>query len=196
MELKAFGQPRSIKEYYQLLFKLYGKHNGVKDNTDERSATEQLNRTVKFYNNNLDIVREKLNLPKEWMPKNIKKVILTTAKLGNKMFVDDCFIADTSAFFSFLDRKTPGFMFGKKMLVPTHPDFEGEITSEKLINVLSDPLQIQLFEILVRKSERKINLDSKILNYPFFENRVGNIINVDKKILDMLGIDEKDMANT
>ncbi|RAS89613.1 hypothetical protein A3863_10360 [Priestia endophytica] len=195
IELKAFGQPRTTREYYNLLFKLYGEHNNSKDNKEERSATEQLNRIVKFYEANLNIVREELNLSNKWIPKNIRKVVLTTAKLGNPMFVDDCFIADTSTFFCFLDRKTPGLMFGKRMLRPTHPDFEGEVTSEKLTNVLNNPLQIELFKIIVRKSEREINLDSKTLTYPTFKNMLGNIINPNKKILDMLGIDEEDITN-
>lgn len=193
IELKAFGQPTTIREYYNLLIKLFGEHYDTEDST-ERSATEQLNRIAGFYENNLNMVREELKLSSTWMPKNIYKIILTTAKLGDTLFVDDCFIADTSVFLCFLDRTPPGITIGKRMLRPKHPDFEGDITSEKLVNVLSNPPQIELYKTRVRKSERTINLHSKTLTYPSFNDMLGNILQADHKTLNILGIDEKDLT--
>lgn len=194
IELKAYGQPLSIREYYNFLLKLQGSEEQVNMDDRERSATDQLNRIVDFYSNNLKLVNKELKINNDWEPKKIHKVILTTAMLGESMFFDDCYIVDTSIFERFLDRVPPGFSIGKTFLKPDHVDFNGDITSEKLLNVMKTPPQIELGNIRVRKNYRSVTLESKTIQYPYFNDQLGDFIKYDKTLLQKLGIDSDKIA--
>lgn len=189
VELKHFGQPLTLREYYSLLLKLQGPSEKFNQKENERSAVEQLNRIVNFYQNNLHLVNKELGLPNDWVPKNVYKIILTTAMLGESIFLDECYIVDYSVFNRFLDRTPPGIAIGKVFLRPRHEDYEGDITSEKLINILRNPPQIELGNIRVRKEYRSITLQSKTVNYPLFHDCLGDFIEYDKALIQKLGID-------
>ncbi|MFJ8265335.1 hypothetical protein [Peribacillus asahii] len=194
VELKAFGQPLTTREYYNFLLKVQGEYEKINCNNKERSATEQLNRIVDFYANNINIVKEEMELENDWMPKKIYKVIVTTAMLGESMYYNDCYIIDTSAFVRFLDRTPPGLFIGKTFLKPYHEDFEGEITSEKLINILNNPPQIELSNIRVRKEYRNIPLNDLTLEYQYFNDQLGEFIKYDKELLQRLGLSMEEIA--
>ena len=189
IELKAFGQPLAIKEYYNLLIKLYRPKEKFDQKDNERSATEQLNRIVNFYQNNLHLVNKALNLPSDWVPKNVYKIVITTAMIGEEIFVDECHIIDSSVFIRFLDRIAPGFSIGKLFLKTYYKDFEGDITSEKLINILRNPPQVELGNMRVRKEYRSITLNSKTVQYPIFTDKLGDFIKYDKELIEKLGVD-------
>lgn len=192
VELKAFGQPLTIREYYNFLIKIIQRETEkINKSHKERSAVEQLNRIVDYYVENINIVREELKLEEEWHPKNIYKVIVTTAMLGESMYYNDCYIADTSAFVRFLDRNPPGFSIGNRSLKPYHEDFEGNITSEKLINMLKNPPQIELGNIRVKKNYRNLAINDLTVQYPYYNDQLGDFIEYDKELLQRLGL-EKD----
>ncbi|MFA9459161.1 hypothetical protein ACERJO_20770 [Halalkalibacter sp. AB-rgal2] len=196
VELKAFGQPLDIREYYNFLLKINGESEKVKEQDKERSATEQLDRIVSFYESNLHLVKKELGLPSDWSPNNIYKIIVTTAMLGEPMVFDGCFVVDSSIFNCFLDRTPPGFSIGKTFLKPYHEDFEGEISSEKLINILRTPPQIELGNIRVRKNYRSFTLKSKTIEYPYYNDQLGDFIKYDKDLLRKMGLNIEDVAVT
>ncbi|MGG0889454.1 hypothetical protein [Cytobacillus horneckiae] len=194
VELKAFGQPLTTREYYNLLLKVQGANEKINCDDNERSATEQLNRIVDFYASNLDIVKEELQLDSNYIPTNIYKIIVTTAMLGESMYYNDCYIIDTSVFVRFLDRIPPGFSFGKTFLKPHHEDFEGDISSEKLKNLLESPPQIELGNIRVRKNHRNIKLNELTVEYLYYDDPLGDFIKYDKELLKKLGMDMEKVA--
>ncbi|MFJ8513828.1 hypothetical protein [Lysinibacillus xylanilyticus] len=194
VELKAYGQPHTIKEYYNFLLKTNGEAENINSKEMERSATEQLNRIVDFYMSNINIVKKELELEDNWMPNNIYKIIITTAKLGEIMYHNDCYIIDTSAFVSFLKRVPPGFRIGKKFFKPYHEDFEGDITSAKLVNVLKNTPQIELGNIRVGKNYRNIILNGLTLEYPYFNDHLGDFIKYDKELLQKLGLNMDEIS--
>lgn len=194
VELKAFGQPLTTREYYNFLLKVQGENEKINCNDKERSATEQLNRIVDFYISNINIVKEELKLENNYVPKNVYKIIITTAMLGESMYYNDCYVIDTSAFVRFLDRTPPGFSIGKTFLKPYHEDFEGDITSEKLINILENPPQIELGNLRVRKNIRNITLNGLTVEYPNFDDPLGDFIKYDKELLKRLGLNMEEIA--
>ncbi|WP_182813089.1 hypothetical protein [Bacillus sp. ME78] len=189
VEIKAFGQPSTYREYYNLLLKLYAHQPKAKETSDERSTTEQLERIADFYIKNMGIVCKELDLPENWKPKKIHKIILTTAMLGEPLFVNNTYIVDHSVFIRFLNRIPPGISFNNKLYVYRMPDFEGDITSEKLLNVLKNPPQIWLGNRRIKIEERKITLKNKTLDYPYLDDALGDFIKVDDETLKKIGID-------
>ncbi|WP_166689725.1 hypothetical protein [Bacillus albus] len=189
VEIKAFGQPSTYREYYNLLLKLYAHQPKAKETSDERSTTEQLERIADFYIKNMGIVCKELDLPENWKPKKIHKIILTTAMLGEPLFVNNTYIVDHSVFIRFLNRIPPGISFNNKLYVYRMPDFEGDITSEKLLNVLNNPPQIWLGNRRIKIEERKITLKNKTLDYPYLDDALGDFIKVDDETLKKIGID-------
>ncbi|MBU5220813.1 hypothetical protein KQI67_30180 [Bacillus albus] len=189
VEIKAFGQHSTYREYYNLLLKLYAHQPKAKETSDERSTTEQLERIADFYIKNMGIVCKELDLPENWKPKKIHKIILTTAMLGEPLFVNNTYIVDHSVFIRFLNRIPPGISFNNKLYVYRMPDFEGDITSEKLLNVLNNPPQIWLGNRRIKIEERKITLKNKTLDYPYLDDALGDFIKVDDETLKKIGID-------
>lgn len=189
MEIKAFGQPSSFRDYYSLLLKLYGPQQRIGTKSNERSSTEQLSRIASFYEENIHIVNKEFNLPSDWVPDNIYKVVLTTAMLGEPLYMENTFIVDHSVFVRFLDRNPPAFAVKNVRFTPHMEDFEGEITTDKLLNILSNPPQVVLGNKRLRLNYRRIPLLKNTVDYPFFDDALGDFIELDEKICKALGID-------
>ncbi|MEH6933984.1 hypothetical protein, partial [Bacillus sp. JJ783] len=183
VEIKAFGQPSTYREYYNLLLKLYAHQPKIKETSNERSTTEQLERIADFYIKNMEIVCKELDLPKDWKPERIHKIILTTAMLGEPLFVNNTYIIDHSVFIRFLNRIPPGISFNNKLYIYRMPDFEGDITSEKLLNILRNPPQVRLGNKRIKIEKRKISLKNKTLDYPYLNDVLGDFIKVDDETL-------------
>lgn len=190
MEIKAFGQPSSFRDYYSLLLKLYGPQQRIGRKSNERSSTEQLGRIASYFENNMNYVNKELNLPMDWVPENIYKIVLTTAMIGESLFIDNTYIVDHSSFIRFLDRNAPAFSIKNVHFRPRMSDFEGNINTQKLLNVIKNPPQVVLGNVRTRLKHTRLSLMRKTVDYPFFDDALGDFFKLDDKILKVLGIDE------
>jgi hypothetical protein len=131
LECKSIGQPKSIREYHGLLLKL-------------QTTSGQLTRIASHFSKEITKVNKKLNKSTSWKPKGIFKIIVTKAMLGKALCIDDCLVVDESAFVKFLVREQPAVVMGTKKQKIKLADYEGQITSEKLIKYIKDPAPIRL----------------------------------------------------
>ncbi|OAB41209.1 hypothetical protein [Paenibacillus antarcticus] len=188
VECKAFGQPYGVRDYYQLIQNIIPLSEEVIPRAaNDRSATEQLNRIAKYYLNHLPLLCEKLGLPEIWKPKSVTRIILTTAMLGENMFSDDCYIVDYSIFSRFIKRDMPYINIGPYRILNGDKNYEGDITFEKLMNIIVKSPQIDIFNrgIILNSVERK--LYSKKLKYlihtiPFSKIRIIDASVINKMI--------------
>ncbi|WP_201715501.1 hypothetical protein [Rossellomorea arthrocnemi] len=192
-ELKAFGQPSSIRDYYSLMLKLLGPQQKISADDNKRSAVEQLNRSSHYYETNIQIVTKELGLEEGWKPNNVYKIVLTTAILGEPLFKENTYLIDHSAFIRFLDRIPPAFVIGNKGYAARIPEFEGEITTEKMLKVLSYSPQLQLVEKRIRSRNVILNINNKTVHYSFLEDMLGDFIKADKEVLKKIGLKEEEI---
>ncbi|MEK5496745.1 hypothetical protein [Bacillus sp. FSL M8-0077] len=176
IEAKAFSQSTSLKDYYNLQLKLIGPNERLGKKNNEKSAVEQLSRIADFYKNHMDLVKTKMGISNDWVCEKVYKVVLTTAMLGEPIFINDTHIVDYSSFKRFLDRNPLRIMLGEKEYVFKMKDYKGEITSEKLLNFLRNPAPINLQHLRLSTENRVIRLNHKELLYPNFIDNLGHFI--------------------
>ncbi|WP_163853083.1 hypothetical protein [Paenibacillus elgii] len=143
-ECKAFSQPTTHRGFYELIEK------------KEKAVNIQLKAISKFYENNLQVVRTKLQLPSTWVPDRIVNILIVTPPVGSAEKIENTYIIDYSAFSKFINRDKPGIIaITKKVKYEFNifPELKGEITTEKLIKFLKKPIQVQL----ERSRRRRIN---------------------------------------
>ncbi|ECL8676271.1 hypothetical protein IMA99_004682, partial [Salmonella enterica] len=111
-ELKSNGQPIYYGKYYQQLCNIIGDSSLIYDGNNKllRSYIEQIDRISTHYLNHLDIIINEFNLPVDWQPKGVHKIIVTTTMLGGKYHSDNVFVVDKYSLSSFLQR-VPGVIF-------------------------------------------------------------------------------------
>ncbi|HGA6346293.1 TPA: hypothetical protein ACIS6Y_004504, partial [Salmonella enterica subsp. enterica serovar Virchow] len=101
-----------------------------------------IDRISTHYLNHLDIIINEFNLPVDWQPKGVHKIIVTTTMLGGKYHSDNVFVVDKYSLSSFLQR-VPGVIFQNneegdriKNIIDGYEHCTGEITIEKFLNYL------------------------------------------------------------
>ncbi|ECL7885632.1 hypothetical protein FTY36_22025, partial [Salmonella enterica] len=143
-ELKSNGQPIYYGKYYQQLCNIIGDSSLIYDGNNKllRSYIEQIDRISTHYLNHLDIIINEFNLPVDWQPKGVHKIIVTTTMLGGKYHSDNVFVVDKYSLSSFLQR-VPGVIFQNneegdriKNIIDGYEHCTGEITIEKFLNYL------------------------------------------------------------
>lgn len=193
-ELKAFGQPTTLKDYYNLMIKLIGPKQRIKKDDKKRSAIDQLNRAASFYESHLQMINAELKLKEDWTPNNIYKIVLTTAMLGEPLFKDNTFFIDQSVFFKFLDRSGPSFLIKNREYKYPSPNFDGEITTKKLLNVLSSPPQLEFADRKLRTIGSKFEVNNKNVHTTGLYDVYGDIIIADIETLKKLGLEDNEIA--
>lgn len=148
VECKAHVQPFTTRQHANHLNKLYNE-------------TFQINRIAYFYEVNLHLVKEQLNLKDSFTPKKIHKILLTTSMIGRPMYVNGVHIVDESSFTMFVDRTPPRLdYFGKGASMNIESEkfdvYKGELTAQKMIEFLNSPPQIKIYEELYK--ERSLSL--------------------------------------
>lgn len=136
IECKAHIQPFTIRQHADHLKKLY-------------DATSQLNRISNFFSNNINFVKEQLNLSSNFQPQNVYRILLTTSMVGSPLLINGVYITDETAFITFLSRSSPSLNYRDsnvqmKVSSQKFKEYEGEITSQKMINFLASPAAIQI----------------------------------------------------
>jgi len=186
VECKHIGQVFSPRDYYNFLVDLTGPNELIFSEDRERSYTEQLGRISNYYIEHLDHIRRRLNLSQEWVPRNTYKVILTNLMLGENLQVNDCYVVDSSTFQRFIDREPPGFSIGKVTVRPQHECFEGKITTDKLLSVMTNCPQIKISTKRIDKEIKEFRLLTAGVMYEQYINKIGDFVHLDKESLDEL----------
>lgn len=156
IECKTFLQPETPRRYFEFIDKI-------------TEATNQLNRISNFYAKNLQIVKNKLGLSDQWVPRSIQRVVVSSAMLGEPSKINGCFITDFSIMRRFFDRENPGLSIGKVRINTPDKNYEGIISSEKLINIMTNPAPISIIKNIMKKTEREMTLNKISIKYDFFE---------------------------
>jgi hypothetical protein len=150
VECKAHVQPFTTKQHSNHLHKLH------KD-------AIQLNRIADFFEENINIVNEQLNLSNDFKPKKVHRIVLTTSMIGAALQFKGVYIIDESSFTMFITRQRPSFKHyekGRKLEVPNQQYeniYEGDVTAEKLMKFLNSPPQIELVRELFARKEIKLD---------------------------------------
>ena len=173
VECKSFIQPSTPREHYELFDKLY-------------EATKQLNRIADYYNNKLDKVKHQLKLRDDWVPKNSHRLVVCSAMVGQETVINGCHIIDESAFRRFFDRESPGFVIGKVAVPFPDENYEGETTTEKLINVLNCLPQVLFAKKQLVAQAREMTLDAITIQYIGFTKLMGDYFNLNDEEINKL----------
>jgi len=165
IECKAHVQPFSARQHANHLHKLY----------DE---TYQLNRIADFYEENIIFVNEKLGLNKQFTPKKVHRILLTTSMVGSPIYINGVHIVDESSFVKFIDRNPPALKYfenQKEIEIPSvkFDLYNGELSNEKFEQYLSLPPQIEINKDLYSKVE--MNLDYIKIKRHIKSNRTMHI---------------------
>ncbi|MFC7372564.1 hypothetical protein ACFQPF_12875 [Fictibacillus iocasae] len=149
VECKAHVQPFSTRQHTNHLYKL-------------KKETLQINRIAEFFEQNLSLVKEQLDLPDNFIPKNTHRIILTTSMMGSPLLINGVYIVDESAFVKFLNRSAPRLMYfdkGKEFNIPTQKFqiLEGELTAKKIVQFLKSPPQISMIKSFYQFKSRDLN---------------------------------------
>lgn len=149
IECKAHVQPYTTRQHANHLYKLY-----------EESL--QLKRIADFYESNIPIVNEQLNISANFVPNKVHRILLTTSMIGTPLFVNGAYIIDESTFTMFLDRTSPSLhYFEGETYSETYSDkfevYQGKLSAKKLVELLKFPPQIKISRELYK--EKKLSLD-------------------------------------
>jgi hypothetical protein len=158
VECKSFTQPRTPREYYELLVKAY-------------SATKQLSRISEYFLNRSRLLKKKFKKQEEWRPQKIHKIILSKANI-TPAFMNESIVIDSSTFIRFFKRDKVTIVKGSDKAVIYDSDSDGPITNEKFISYIHDPIHIKLMKENRIKKEVRIRIRDHILRFPKYVEKV------------------------
>ncbi|AYH27264.1 hypothetical protein C5E20_09050 [Pectobacterium parmentieri] len=171
IELKSNGHPVYFNRYYQTLVNINGDNSGM---DKKASWIQQVTRYSDYYAIRLELVRNALNLPENWQPKGLHKMVITTSMLGDVYHQDGCYIVDKTAFFSFIDRlvgNTTELKNGTRVLKKHEGAhfYHGEITIDKMLGFLDTLPSITAKRHRVQLRAMNVECGKLNLTYPFFD---------------------------
>ncbi|QYF94930.1 hypothetical protein KY495_07080 [Massilia sp. PAMC28688] len=123
-------------------------------------AVEQHTRTCDYFAEHLQYVRGSLKLPPDWHPKEIRRIIVTSAKLGRAITKNGIIIVDENTFHAFFSRMHLTTRDQDGAIVDKSIDSRlvGELTAENFIDFISVPRSIVLHEGFL--AHREVTLHS------------------------------------
>lgn len=145
-EIKSLVQPDNPRSFNDLRGRLI-------------EASSQLNRVANHFVKNLELVKTALNLSAEWKPQNVYKVIITSAMLGEPLEIAGCLFVDYSILGRFIKREPLAIIFGKFGVQIDVEDYTGPITTQKLLNVISNPNPIRLSSRRLRREITNLQIN-------------------------------------
>ncbi|HGB1505627.1 TPA: hypothetical protein ACIUE3_004159, partial [Salmonella enterica subsp. enterica serovar Virchow] len=141
-----------------------------------RSYIEQIDRISTHYLNHLDIIINEFNLPVDWQPKGVHKIIVTTTMLGGKYHSDNVFVVDKYSLSSFLQR-VPGVVFQNneegdriKNIIDGYEHCTGEITIEKFLNYLYCLPSVSAVRKNIKKLTYSVRFDETLIYHPYYDS--------------------------
>ncbi|WP_028400512.1 hypothetical protein [Ectobacillus panaciterrae] len=113
---------------------------------------EQTNRICDFYSSNLNYIIDEFNnkhgstYTSDWRPRQIYRMVIYSCKLASKLDIDGVIITDYTIFTTLLYKRLPTiFQNGRttQFMPPKMKGvFQGKLTSNKLLNFLDNPWQM------------------------------------------------------
>lgn len=152
VECKSQGYPFSYREHEIL------EQNIQKD-------SKQQNRIFDFFSHRLDLVRGRLQLPDDWVPRSLYQMLLYQSTHGRREKVNDCSIVDKSVFWRFFDREPVGIISEDKMIAYNQVEIVGDITSAKFQSYISDPPQIKFYTDMAKEIRRNMRVHAEMLSF-------------------------------
>lgn len=177
VECKAHVQPFSTRQHANHLYKLY-------------EETKQLTRISDYFSVNLEFVREKLKLERDFLINNIYNILITTSMIGTPLYYNNVYIVDESSFSTFIDRVKPSVLIIDKdkttrKYSEKYKVYDGTITTEKMIDYLNCPPQIEIFKDFIES--KTIDLELFKITRHFEVNSTLHIgDNINKATKDLL----------
>ena len=115
---------------------------------------EQTNRICDFYSSNLNYVIDEFNnkhrstYTSDWRPRQIYRIVIYSCKLASKLDIDGVIITDYTIFTTLLYKRLPTILQNGRPVKQFMPlkmkgVFQGKLTSNKLLNFLDNPWQIE-----------------------------------------------------
>lgn len=171
IELKSSGHPVHFSRYYQTLVNINGDHSGL----DKKSSwIKQVTRYADYYAVRPELIRNVLNLPAEWQPEGVHKMIITTSILGDFYHRDGCYVSDKTAFYSFIERlagDSTELKNGIRTRIRPESDlfYDGKITIEKIFGFLGALPSVTLKRRRVQQRTYQVRCGGINFTYPFFD---------------------------
>lgn len=149
-ECKGKYQASDFKAYVDLENYLMGE------------AVTQHIRTCEFFEANLHLVKNKLNLPVNWSPGRIVRLIITSAKLGRPLQNKGILILDENFFHAYFTRHKPRIIsLDGKTISEFHDErLVGAVNAESFLNYITNPSTMILFDDLKEQREIEIEFDT------------------------------------
>ncbi len=146
-ECKGKYQASDFKAYVDLENYLMGE------------AVTQHIRTCEFFEANLHLVKNKLNLPVNWSPGQIVRLIITSAKLGRPLQNKGIVILDENVFHAYFTRYKPRIMsLGGEKISEFHDDrLMGAANAGSFLDFITNPSVMTFFNGF--KEERGIEIE-------------------------------------
>ncbi len=144
-ECKGKYQATDFKAYSQLEEYLTGQ------------AVTQHRRTCEYFENNLQHIRQKLQLHPLWKPHRVVRLIVTSAKLGRSIRKDDFLILDENMFHAYFTRRSPQIVSGDIRQILPDERLSGAISTDNFLDYIMQPSVLTLFDRF--KKPREITLE-------------------------------------
>jgi hypothetical protein len=152
---------------------------------------EQTNRICDFYNSNLIHViyefnkNQKCDLATDWKPRRIYRMLIYSCKLAQKLELDRVIITDYTVFTTLLYKRLPTiFKKGKpiKQIMPPKMRgvFQGELTTNKLLNFLENPWQIGFQRAATEMADEEIPINRLYLRRKKAFRKIDNFYDLSR----------------
>lgn len=121
----------------------------------------QHTRTCDYFTSNLHHMRRELKLPATWEPREIKRLIITSAKLGRSISKDGFIIVDENTFHGFFSRVPLRLTAnGKTVREAYDPRLAGDLTAESFLDYIESPPVMLVHRKLLAAREVRLSTTS------------------------------------
>ncbi|WP_257140907.1 hypothetical protein [Bacillus toyonensis] len=135
----------------------------------------QTNRICDFYSSNLNHVIEEFNnkhqsnYSSDWKPRQIYRIVIYSCKLASMLKIDGVIITDYTIFTTLLYRNMPTILENGKPIEQFLPKkmqgiFQGKLTTNKLLNFLNKPWQIDYQKSIIKITDEIIPVNQVYLH--------------------------------
>lgn len=147
-----------------------GEYNKIRFKKDVEEHKQQIERISKFYINNLDYVKERLNLPEKWKIRHAYNIILFSCKLGKSLVDNYNIVTDINILKSIILKEYPTIKQNGKPIILIKMDkyssiYQGELTSTKLLKGIENPFQITLQNEALSENIVDVKINNLILTH-------------------------------
>ncbi|MBS7576094.1 hypothetical protein HOY36_00945 [Enterococcus sp. MMGLQ5-2] len=144
VECKFFNQPYTVREH-------------AKTNKKIKNSIKQLNKNADYFEQNIDIVIEQMNLKKDTLIKETHRILLTANILGEAGQQENILMIDEASFNAFLLRNPPTISnyngnIQEKVYFNKGKMFTGKVTAEKLINFIKWQPSVKSMKNMINKA--------------------------------------------